>query len=1085
MKFRRRDEIRQIRNEHGKVFRTLRDVAGDAFCFAVMLGADFLFFYKAILYGEIFFERDTRVFYYPMMASFSADIRNWHLPLWTPDIFAGFPIFADGEAGLFYPPVMALFYFLTPKQAFIWTTVAHFFMAGLFTFAFLRSLRLARFASLVGGIVFMFGGFSVAQLHHVNISNGMVWLPLVLYFVERALQSPGPRRHVNLLLAGGALGMQALTLHVNVVLMSLPVILAYIAYRIVFRGQGTGVRGQGIWDGRLSTERGHHGVGGLPPDPRPLSPIPAPVPYRWYDGTVDFARRLAIAGRVVLGRLALLVWALSVVPLVGLSLGAVKLLPLYELGTFSQRAGGVSSAVAASQSLPVYNFATLIFPYFFRDASNIGWGLWSSWETRIYVGILPLMLALTAIILVRSRLVLFFALAAAGAVLVGLGDSSPINLYGFVSSLPGYNLIRAPGRYSFIWTFSVAVLAAHGANWLHNPTMGRSHRRFLRDKWRPVKLLGLFRPALALVLFALFAAAAIELPLALQRASEFVAGHRREVLDLVQQHYLSLPRMPRMPEYALTPGRVYDALVYSLSFDSPSTRYGLIMVAASAAMIIVGYMLRRARWLWQTAAVILVAGNLIIVGWQFHPTIQIDQLSSVSPAADFLQKQRGLHRVYGRAGTSTEPNLLLPAGIEEADGYSSLPYDRLAQYVAKMDLVDNQLMDLLNIRYIVSRNRYTPQPSYEYVIFHPDRPILASKWGNPASKVSYGFPTARYDRVRVLSHLRSADQVPQGTPVAEISLFDENGGRVTANLLAGVHTAEWAYDRPDVKAVVKHSKPPRVAFDWPEAGAANHLYYAELRFDRPVAARRVEVSSLSPSIDLQLFGLTLVDSATGKAQVATRNENERFKVVYRDAQVVVRENLRVLPRAFLVPEVRVIDQPKRIVDAMSTEPFDARKTVIVEERDPIVESFQKMGREGTTSAGEGAVRIESYKPEQVRLSADTEADAFLVLSDSFYPGWHATVDGKETKIYRANYLFRAIMVPQGKHDILFYFAPASFQRGFLITLTTALLVLAAWSGLKLARLIPIGKLACSGLYRLGVKLRSRLKPKPQDSPTAG
>jgi uncharacterized membrane protein YfhO len=63
-------------------------------------------------------------------------------------------------------------------------------------------------------------------------------------------------------------------------------------------------------------------------------------------------------------------------------------------------------------------------------------------------------------------------------------------------------------------------------------------------------------------------------------------------------------------------------------------------------------------------------------------------------------------------------------------------------------------------------------------------------------------------------------------------------------------------------------------------------------------------------------------------------------------------------------------------------------------------------------------------------------NAFLVLSDTYFPGWKAYVDGKKEKIYRANYNFRAIALGAGTHKIEFIYDPLSFKIGAIITLLT-------------------------------------------------
>ncbi len=63
----------------------------------------------------------------------------------------------------------------------------------------------------------------------------------------------------------------------------------------------------------------------------------------------------------------------------------------------------------------------------------------------------------------------------------------------------------------------------------------------------------------------------------------------------------------------------------------------------------------------------------------------------------------------------------------------------------------------------------------------------------------------------------------------------------------------------------------------------------------------------------------------------------------------------------------------------------------------------------------------------------SERDAILVLSESYYPGWEAEIDGTKAKVLRANYVFRAVCVPEGGHTVVFTFRPASFSYGMALT----------------------------------------------------
>jgi uncharacterized membrane protein YfhO len=84
----------------------------------------------------------------------------------------------------------------------------------------------------------------------------------------------------------------------------------------------------------------------------------------------------------------------------------------------------------------------------------------------------------------------------------------------------------------------------------------------------------------------------------------------------------------------------------------------------------------------------------------------------------------------------------------------------------------------------------------------------------------------------------------------------------------------------------------------------------------------------------------------------------------------------------------------------------------------------------------------NHAADTVTIDADLDRPGLLVLGDAFYPGWQASVDGRETKIYPANYVMRSVILPTGKHRVVFRYAPASFRIGAMITLVTLVLVAA-------------------------------------------
>jgi hypothetical protein len=95
------------------------------------------------------------------------------------------------------------------------------------------------------------------------------------------------------------------------------------------------------------------------------------------------------------------------------------------------------------------------------------------------------------------------------------------------------------------------------------------------------------------------------------------------------------------------------------------------------------------------------------------------------------------------------------------------------------------------------------------------------------------------------------------------------------------------------------------------------------------------------------------------------------------------------------------------------------------------------------------VRILAYKQQRVLCAVESKTAGYLVLLDSYYPGWRAYVDGREVGILRADYAFRAVSVTSGKHIVDFRYRPWSFFIGLWVTFMTV--VFGAWVGIRKLR----------------------------------
>ena len=164
------------------------------------------------------------------------------------------------------------------------------------------------------------------------------------------------------------------------------------------------------------------------------------------------------------------------------------------------------------------------------------------------------------------------------------------------------------------------------------------------------------------------------------------------------------------------------------------------------------------------------------------------------------------------------------------------------------------------------------------------------------------------------------------------------------------------------------------------------------------------------------------------------------------SKTYVYENKAVLPRAIWVGQAKVMEgkEDEEILAAILSEDFDPQKEVILEESIP--KEVRPLGENSLKEVGpprnsQGKAEIKNYREQVVEIETEADKDGLLFLSDTYYPGWQATVDGNPTKILRANYAFRAVEVPQGKHLVKFTFEPTYWRLGLGISAGTLLLVL--------------------------------------------
>jgi len=173
---------------------------------------------------------------------------------------------------------------------------------------------------------------------------------------------------------------------------------------------------------------------------------------------------------------------------------------------------------------------------------------------------------------------------------------------------------------------------------------------------------------------------------------------------------------------------------------------------------------------------------------------------------------------------------------------------------------------------------------------------------------------------------------------------------------------------------------------------------------------------------------------------------DKFVPVFdRDPQVNVYLNTQALPRAILVHQaVAASDQESAFIQIQDPG-FDPATNVVVEGGNSL---------DGPAGGEADSLDITAYGPNAIHLTAQTLAEAYLVLSEVYYPGWRAYVDGRPTPILRANYAFRAVYLEPGYHEVRLVFEPLSWKVGLGISLATWVILivwgLLSWWGRRRA-----------------------------------
>ena len=130
------------------------------------------------------------------------------------------------------------------------------------------------------------------------------------------------------------------------------------------------------------------------------------------------------------------------------------------------------------------------------------------------------------------------------------------------------------------------------------------------------------------------------------------------------------------------------------------------------------------------------------------------------------------------------------------------------------------------------------------------------------------------------------------------------------------------------------------------------------------------------------------------------------------------ENLDYLPRAWFVGNIKNVDNQVSSLSKVMDISFRPKDTaVIIDYKGPELSSYT-----------DGSIDIKSYLPNNISLHCETNGGALLVLSEIFYQsGWKCKIDGELANIYQTNHVLRSVYVPDGNHNVEFYYDSSTWK----------------------------------------------------------
>jgi len=928
---------------------------------------------------------------WPIYALFSKTLVSGVVPLWNPYQGAGAPLAAN-TVWTAYFPIDILYAMNNQYWDFGW--ILRLWVAGMLCYLFLRRLDLGWLSAVGGGLAYSLSGAFIFY-PFLPWTNVAIMTPALLLVAKRCFDQPFSRQAV--VLGSVVFAISLLGAHIEALVIQFLYVILFVLFLAITRKKES-IRG-------ITT------------------------------------------------------WGASV--LLGMGLGAFFLFPVLEylLEATLGHGAGAGLASLSTEGNPAIWWMTLFVPYFFGFLQTYPYdGLRQVffWDispgylgaTVLFLSLLPLFSIRELFKRERTKYYVFFFVSEILILMKVFG----VPLVNWVGLLPVLNYVIFPRFCGSVLAMSFAGACAYGLEMVATSAK--------RNSVTPLVII--------LVTLGLAAYATIPFP-ASPNNSFFV----------VSLAYLTLSIL---------------FLIFSASVSSKGRPMAAAILVAFIVLELTSYVPKSLPERYEEIrfATLAAAATVIFVGfgtgrsWRLLAEVR----ASLSRSLSFARIPRREHLlamvVIAALVLQFTVSAVSPQGLPNRyDAFTEAPYVRFLQTnigyqrVYSLDGVFfPPVAGLFSIQSLGSFSAFMPSSFGSFMHANLDRGAISTNLvGNAWNRVETVSPSQEiHDNIAFYSLLGVKYFVTAYTDlnlVEETLLQPETDGShgwaplgnnsvstqfITDLPFDGLLVRIGTYDRTNsgdvvltldtVPGNVTYHRESRVNAQRIANGAFNLFPFEKIEVNSPTRFRiTLSQSEMQPGNEVAVMWWPQVRPSShltispGSLNVALGvvEHDQSLPIVYRDQNATIYQNLMAFPRAFLVSHVVIVRNEEEAVLTTRSLGWDTRETLVLEEAPSSAQPIPMSAlRRAMTPAG--AAEIEQYSPSEVAIRVETPDSSFLVLTDTFYPGWRAYFDGKAGAIYRAYGVARAVFVTAGSHKVVFRYEPDSFRMGGAITLASVSLV---------------------------------------------